>query len=890
MPLARETFRVEAGLMSSGELPAVVRCPEERSKDQSNKGKGKALKPDPSQPSVAAFFGKPKKMRDVIPSKCDEWDRTWDEGTEGLGFKSRLAKDDAPQLRVAVKAEGTSALSAERTFSEVAGSRGICKICSQEVTTFDPRVKDADGYLHAECDRETNEACKDASNSTAGRDCREEIDSSGEGMAADTVVVSSGQAESSREGSRKLSAFAGGGGARGEGGAASAATAAAADAKYALWLQQKEYAEGSERDVDSKTRRQAVAPDKAAGGAGRYGESRGRPQQSGLSRDESLAGILGPKYRDVWDSDHVRLPCSRLNVSFKDGSPRWLKIRHALSPAGGFHKVSDLITAITGYMGKPQKGQRWSFRALESLVDNWYDRKERQAFFEITLPFIIKSALALPSCCPHPIPLLRAGSSAVVNLSSLQIVSLLANAFLCTFPEARDQGSKHARKFPRINFCVLFEAPDKPWNRKSDPVAEHTQKILCILHYFQRQAERSIAELERSIVTFHRRSHDHGRDWAQSKTRMASMKLSTDVAGKIEDFEDADEDAWEADFANCLIGGGVLASGCVQEEIRFLLSPELITSLLLTERLGELEHLLITGSERFSTYTGYASTFQFSGNFVDNAGKDALLSAGEYPLQAAEYRRRTTVTAMDALHFAPSQYGSQFQIHAIRRELDKAFAAFQKEDMSTAKGGSWGTHLGMIDNSNASLVRTGNWGCGAFGGDLILKAVIQLVAAAEAGRNLKYFVFGDEELSEQIQELHGVLCDGDEGEGCTVGQIWRALEQFTLGKQHFAGKRGGQELRKFLVHYRWSEASPGLPGRTRVSPAASPERHDDDAVVVRESDDEGEERSPMEGGCGSKRGRSSSERRPQDAPGSCREVVLDSDSDEGPSKKQRTPP
>ena len=47
--------------------------------------------------------------------------------------------------------------------------------------------------------------------------------------------------------------------------------------------------------------------------------------------------------------------------------------------------------------------------------------------------------------------------------------------------------------------------------------------------------------------------------------------------------------------ANCVIGGGVLGSGCVQEEIRFLLSPELIASLLFTERLGDLESVLITG-------------------------------------------------------------------------------------------------------------------------------------------------------------------------------------------------------------------------------------------------------------------------------------------------------
>ena len=45
-----------------------------------------------------------------------------------------------------------------------------------------------------------------------------------------------------------------------------------------------------------------------------------------------------------------------------------------------------------------------------------------------------------------------------------------------------------------------------------------------------------------------------------------------------------------------------MGSGCVQEEIRFLLSPELIASLLITERVNDVESVLITGSERFSKY------------------------------------------------------------------------------------------------------------------------------------------------------------------------------------------------------------------------------------------------------------------------------------------------
>eukprot|EP00967_Tisochrysis_lutea_P146219 scaffold275649_cov22-Tisochrysis_lutea.AAC.1 len=62
-----------------------------------------------------------------------------------------------------------------------------------------------------------------------------------------------------------------------------------------------------------------------------------------------------------------------------------------------------------------------------------------------------------------------------------------------------------------------------------------------------------------------------------------------------------------------MVGGGVLRNGCVQEEIRFLLSPELIVSRLLTHKLGGTEALEMHGFERFSNYTGYAKTFTFTG-------------------------------------------------------------------------------------------------------------------------------------------------------------------------------------------------------------------------------------------------------------------------------------
>lgn len=544
------------------------------------------------------------------------------------------------------------------------------------------------------------------------------------------------------------------------------------------------------------------------GGSGEEQSAGGRPLSPACGGEGYQ---LPADYRDKWDSHHVRMPCSRRNMSSATQSWRWLKIRQALSPHNGFRDTGALIDAIKGYMGKPKQSnpKKWTFRALKSLVDEYYGPREKARFFQETLPFIIESALALPHRCPEPISLLRAGRTAGVNLTSLQIVSLLANGFLCTFPEDTRAQAAAERKFPRFNFYMLFEAPEKRWNREANPVKQHIQKLLCIIHYFERQAARSDAELARSIVTFHRRSHEHGRSWERSTTRIGSVTLQVDAQGRIEDVDPTGADVWEADFANRVIGGGVLGSGCVQEEIRFLLSPELIASLLLTERMGDLESVLITGSERFSKYTGYADTFEFGGDFVDEAIKDVVGTADATAgaLSAAEFRRKTTVVAMDALYFRNEQrpYASQFQATWIRRELDKALVAFQPRDAA----GDGGDDSGVCGGKVAPWIATGNWGCGAFGGDPILKAVIQIVAAAEAGRNLKYLTFGDEALSKNIGELYGVMCDGDDGEGCTVRQLWLALEQFRLSRESRFAPVGGEELRSFLLGLQWSNLRPG---------------------------------------------------------------------------------
>jgi len=89
-------------------------------------------------------------------------------------------------------------------------------------------------------------------------------------------------------------------------------------------------------------------------------------------------------------------------------------------------------------------------------------------------------------------------------------------------------------------------------------------------------------------------------------------------------FEDVEygHDCLHADFANMFIGGGILCGGNVQEEIRFAICPELITSCLLCPCMTSHEAIQIIGAEQFSAYTGYGGRLKYGGSFVDASTRD----------------------------------------------------------------------------------------------------------------------------------------------------------------------------------------------------------------------------------------------------------------------------
>ncbi|KAI9094957.1 hypothetical protein DFS34DRAFT_231111 [Phlyctochytrium arcticum] len=435
--------------------------------------------------------------------------------------------------------------------------------------------------------------------------------------------------------------------------------------------------------------------------------------------------------RDEWNKHFVRLPCSPRHTIICGDSPsgpkspvkfsKWQYIVNVLSSP--IKNADDLLESIFSY--NPNQ-RHWEFWGLKYYLDQ--RQQHDDTLFTFLIPGMARLALHLPILVPQPIPLLKEGHQQAITLTQMQIACLLANAFFCSFPQRA-----YSSTYPTINFERLY--------RGEYGISSSTsEKLTALLHYFHRVLEKE----PQGKVTFFRRVVPLAQFRESALTAAAAPLSSLDV--KIDGtIEDHGQDLIQADFGNKYLGGGVLGEGCVQEEILFIIYPELLVSRLFTEVLANDEVVLITGAERFSSYTGYSNTFQFAGSFVDTRQQDDM------------GRRATRIIAMDAINFR-GKSDSQYQSDHIVREVSKAYIAF---------GAAQAEQTAMQHSGVAHFngVATGHWGCGAFGGDKELKALIQLIAASlvhaehtpNSSFQLRYFTFGDADFSTRFQTVYDAL-------------------------------------------------------------------------------------------------------------------------------------
>lgn len=423
----------------------------------------------------------------------------------------------------------------------------------------------------------------------------------------------------------------------------------------------------------------------------------------------------------------VRLPWSTANIlngfhqCVEDVEKKYVIIDRALRSLveDGAHCIEAVIVTL-------KECAPWidSFDGLLGYMDGLSSAEEREALD--VMAGIAKLAVNAKFAITSPIPLLPNSKRGSVTLSQEQCACLLAHAFFCTYRREK------LRRFNAINMVGLF--------RKGNPLAHI--KLRFILHYFSMV----LKKMPTGCVSFWRESLQKEAlpNWEHEEKSLPLLGVASNSS--IED----SSGCLQVDFANEYIGGGVLCKGAVQEEIRFLICPEMIVSCLLCEKMDPLEVIRIVGAQRYSSYFGYGETLEWA----------PYEDFGTEPRD--EFRRvKCELVAMDATLFKYSFKNTQYSKENIDRELNKAYIGF------------------MSRYPVASPVATGNWGCGVFGGDKELKSLIQMIAAARAGRDMIYYTFANPQFQKSMVEQYEKLVQ----KKASIGTLYKALISYAKERE-----------------------------------------------------------------------------------------------------------
>lgn len=239
------------------------------------------------------------------------------------------------------------------------------------------------------------------------------------------------------------------------------------------------------------------------------------------------------------------------------------------------------------------------------------------------------------------------------------------------------------------------------WSRLAGQEGVAKERLRCLLDYFERvERECDMTQmLEYEWVTRGAEDFPADRIMRVDHVEVHEDRMENGNARAI------------VDFANSKLHIHSIIASVTQEELIFSTCSECFLGLtLFTEEMGDLDCIIFRNMWRHADYAGYLRTFRYNGYtsaYVD-------------------------VIAIDALP------GGQW-VEGVERDLRKAYLGFSSVD--------------------AECISTGNWGCGAFGGNPILKLLQQTLAAQWAGKRLRYSTFGNAQQALQFRALLQIIAN-----------------------------------------------------------------------------------------------------------------------------------
>jgi hypothetical protein len=215
-----------------------------------------------------------------------------------------------------------------------------------------------------------------------------------------------------------------------------------------------------------------------------------------------------------------------------------------------------------------------------------------QSFFKSTLKYIAKTAQELPqrmakhgiSSIHFVLPLQHGQGPSRYSIHREVCQSLMANLFLCTF----DEEAALPRDMPMRSFLSLLCTAGQ---------AQEHAKLRMFIHYFERCLTLPPDAAVGQLHIIRRRVDVDEQQWAASEALLLKVEVVPPMIGF--EHQEFGRHCLHADFANKFLGGGVLSGGCVQEEIRFAICPELVLGALICPVMGKREAIQMVGAEQY---------------------------------------------------------------------------------------------------------------------------------------------------------------------------------------------------------------------------------------------------------------------------------------------------
>ncbi|GFR76010.1 hypothetical protein ElyMa_005790100 [Elysia marginata] len=224
-------------------------------------------------------------------------------------------------------------------------------------------------------------------------------------------------------------------------------------------------------------------------------------------------------------------------------------------------------------------------------------------------------------------------------------------------------------------------------------------------------------------------------DWAAQNTIRVTSSTVRILKGdlnnrknRVQDFNNENHNRiLMVDFANKSIGGGALGHGFVQEEQLFLTYPELLIAMMLqADPMTPDQAILMQNVVRTSDIDAQKKRCTVEIKEMGYVGDFVGIDAGDYK----------------------NQTNSQYQKHNIDRDCHKLYVGF---------------------NNNAyKTIRSGLWGCGAFGGDPRLKFYQQVMVAAYLKKTLEFVMFADKDIESANKTVKQMV-------NRTVAELYRLI-------------------------------------------------------------------------------------------------------------------